>query len=328
LGFVKSKHQNLCLNIEGEKEMKTKKVYLPLLILITALLLGACTSDARHATASITITDGMNRDVSINTPAQKIVSLAPSNTEILYAINAGDQIVGRDDLSDYPEDAKTIQSIGGSMGKLNLEAIVTLKPDLVLAAGIISPEQIKSLEDLNLTVYFLPNPKSLEELYQNIETVGKLTGHVEDATTLNASLKKRVVEIEKKISSSSQTRPKVFYELDSTEPNKPWTSGPGTFIDLLITKAGGENIGASLTDEWAQISLEEIVVQDPDIILLGDAAYGVTAESISQRAGWESLTAVKNNQIFAFDDDLVSRPGPRLVDGLETLARLLNPELY
>lgn len=308
--------------------MKTKKVYLPLLILITALLLGACTSDARHATASITITDGMNRDVSINTPAQKIVSLAPSNTEILYAINAGDQIVGRDDLSDYPEDAKTIQSIGGSMGKLNLEAIVTLKPDLVLAAGIISPEQIKSLEDLNLTVYFLPNPKSLEELYQNIETVGKLTGHVEDATTLNASLKKRVVEIEKKISSSSQTRPKVFYELDSTEPNKPWTSGPGTFIDLLITKAGGENIGASLTDEWAQISLEEIVVQDPDIILLGDAAYGVTAESISQRAGWESLTAVKNNQIFAFDDDLVSRPGPRLVDGLETLARLLNPELY
>jgi iron complex transport system substrate-binding protein len=328
LGFVKSKHQNLCLNIEGEKEMKTKKVYLPLLILITALLLGACTSDARHATASITITDGMNRDVSINTPAQKIVSLAPSNTEILYAINAGDQIVGRDDLSDYPEDAKTIQSIGGSMGKLNLEAIVTLKPDLVLAAGIISPEQIKSLEDLNLTVYFLPNPKSLEELYQNIETVGKLTGHVEDATTVNASLKKRVVEIEKKISSSSQTRPKVFYELDSTEPNKPWTSGPGTFIDLLITKAGGENIGASLTDEWAQISLEEIVVQDPDIILLGDAAYGVTAESISQRAGWESLTAVKNNQIFAFDDDLVSRPGPRLVDGLETLARLLNPELY
>jgi len=308
--------------------MKSKKVYLPLLILITALLLGACTSGARHAAASITITDGMNRDVSINAPAQKIVSLAPSNTEILYAINAGKQIVGRDDLSDYPEDAKTIQSIGGSMGKLNLEAIVTLTPDLVLAAGIISPEQIKSLEDLNLTVYFLPNPETLEELYQNIETVGKLTGHAEDAAALNASLKKRVAEIEKKISSGSQTRPKVFYELDSTEPNKPWTSGPGTFIDLLITKAGGENIGASLTDEWAQISLEELIVQDPDIILLGDAAYGVTAESISQRAGWESLTAVKNNQIFTFDDNLVSRPGPRLVDGLETLARLLNPELY
>jgi iron complex transport system substrate-binding protein len=308
--------------------MKSKKVYLPLLILITALLLGACTSGARHAAASITITDGMNRDVSINAPAQKIVSLAPSNTEILYAINAGKQIVGRDDLSDYPEDAKTIQSIGGSMGKLNLEAIVTLKPDLVLAAGIISPEQIKSLEDLNLTVYFLPNPETLEELYQNIETVGKLTGHAEDAAALNASLKKRVAEIEKKISSGSQTRPKVFYELDSTEPNKPWTSGPGTFIDLLITKAGGENIGASLTDEWAQISLEELIVQDPDIILLGDAAYGVTVESLYQRAGWESLTAVKNNQIFTFDDNLVSRPGPRLVDGLETLARLLNPELY
>jgi iron complex transport system substrate-binding protein len=308
--------------------MKPKKVYLPLLILITALLLGACKSGASHATESITIIDGMNRDVSINTPVQKIVSLAPSNTEILYAINAGEQIVGRDDLSDYPEDAKTIQSIGGSMGKLNLEAIVTLKPDLVLAAGIISPEQIKSLEDLNLTVYFLPNPETLEELYQNIETVGKLTGHVEDATALNVSLKKRVAEIEKKISSGSQTRPKVFYELDSTEPNKPWTSGPGTFIDLLITKAGGENIGASLTDEWAQISLEELIVQDPDIILLGDAAYGVTVESLHQRAGWESLTAVKNNQIFTFDDDLVSRPGPRLVDGLETLAKLLNPELY
>jgi iron complex transport system substrate-binding protein len=126
-----------------------------------------------------------------------------------------------------------------------------------------------------------------------------------------------------------QTKPLVFYELDSTDVRAPWTSGPGTFIDALLSMAGGRNVGSILKDPWAQISLEELVRQNPDLILLGDYTLGgVTPELVKQRTGWGTLAAVKNNKVYPFDDNRVSRPGPRLVDGLEALANLMHPELF
>jgi iron complex transport system substrate-binding protein len=126
-----------------------------------------------------------------------------------------------------------------------------------------------------------------------------------------------------------QERPLVFYELDSTDPNAPWTPGPGTFIDTLIGMAGGQNVGSVLASDWAQISLEELLKQNPDLILLGDANYGnVTPEQVAAREGWDNLQAVKDGKVYPFDDNLVSRAGPRLVDGLEALAKLLHPELF
>ena len=124
------------------------------------------------------------------------------------------------------------------------------------------------------------------------------------------------------------TRPSVFYELDGTDPAKPWTPGPGSFLDELIRAAGGENVAAGLSSAWAQISVEELLVKDPEIILLGDSIYGMTPEQVAARAGWEGLTAIREGRIYPFNDDLVSRPGPRLVDGLEELAQLIHPELY
>ncbi len=122
--------------------------------------------------------------------------------------------------------------------------------------------------------------------------------------------------------------PTVFYELDSTDVNAPWTAGPGTFIDLLMKRALAVNAAAQLDGQWVQMSLEALLKINPSIILLGDAAYGVTPELLAERPGWETLSAVSENQIFAFDDNLVSRPGPRLVDGYETLAKLLHPEVF
>ena len=177
---------------------------------------------------------------------------------------------------------------------------------------------------LGLTVYYLPNPTTLEAMYANLETVGHLTGHSSEATTLVDSLKKRVAAVDTAILPLN-SRPSVYYELDATDPTKPYTAGPGTFVDLLIARAGGANIGKSLTSAWAQISLEELLVQNPSIIVLGDSAYGTTADSVKRRAGWSGLAAVQNGQIYPFDDNLVSRPGPRLVDGLEALAKLLHP---
>ena len=300
-------------------------------LLIFTLLLGACAPvTAQPTPAAINLTDGLGRAVTLAGPAQHIVSLAPSSTEILFAIGAGKQVIGRDRNSDYPEDAKKIADIGGSDigSKVNAEAILALKPDLVLAADITPPEQIKTLEDLGITVFMLPNPTDLDGMYANLRSAAQLSGHVAETETLIGSLQMRVKDVQGKLANVPE-KPLVFYEIDSTDAKAPWTSGPGTFIDTLIGMAGGRNIGSSLQDPWSQISLEELVRQDPDVIVLGDAVWGgITPELVKQRAGWENMSAVKRGNIFPFDDNLLSRPGPRLVDGLEALAKLLHPDIF
>lgn len=287
--------------------------------------------ESSPTSAAITLTDALGRSVTLPSPAQKIVSLAPSTTEILYAIGAGPQVVGRDHLTDYPEEAKKVADVGGTdMSKLNTEAILAVHPDLVLVANVTPKEQVKAMEDLGLTVFMLPNPTDLNGMYESLRTTAKLTGHEAEADALIASLQVRVKAVEDKLKlAGAADKPLVFYEIDSTDVKAPWTSGPGSFIETMIVLAGGRNAGSNLKDQWAQISLEELVKQDPDVIVLGDAVWGgITSEMVAQRAGWTGMKAVKNNAIFPFDDNLLSRPGPRLVDGLEALAKLLYPDLF
>jgi iron complex transport system substrate-binding protein len=295
-----------------------------LILILLSALLAACAPQPAVA-EGLTFTDGLGREVTLAGPARRVVSVAPSNTEILFAIGAGAQVVGRDEWSDYPAEAVSLPSVGGSMGEFSVEAIVALEPDLVLAAEINTPELVKQLEDLGLTVYYLSNPTTIEEMYVNLEIVGQLTGH--DVSGLVESLKARVAAVDEKIAPLS-FRPNVFYEIDATDPNKPWTYGPGTFGDLLIARAGGSNIGSIASDPYPQLSLEQIVVANPTIIILGDAMWGVTVESVKGRAGWEAIAAVQDGNIFPIDDNLISRPGPRLVDGLEALARILHPGVF
>jgi len=321
-----------------EKKMFRKTLTLILTLLI-ALLVG-CAPQTQPIVAStptdilvteapaaegLTFTDGLGREVTLSAPAKRVVSLAPSNTEVLFAVGAGEQIVGRDEFSDYPAEAAAIDSVGGSMGEYSAEAIVALEPDLVLAAEINTPELVNQLESLGVTVYYLSNPHTLEEMYTNLEIVAALTGH--DATELIDSLKARVAAVDEKIASTSE-RPSVFYEIDGSDSAKPYSYGPGTFGNLLIERAGGFNIGSEATDPYPQISLEQIVVADPSIIILGDSMWGVTSEAVIAREGWSTIAAVKSSQIFPIDDNLISRPGPRLVDGLEALAKILHPGLF
>jgi iron complex transport system substrate-binding protein len=279
------------------------------------------------AAAGITLQDGLGRTVTLKAPAARIISLAPSNTEILFSIGAGKQVIGRDTYSDYPREANDVQEVGGPSFGSSKELITKLQPDLILAAEINSPDQVMELEKLGLTVYYLKNPKDMAGLYANLETAGQLTGHSADAIALVGSLKTRVEAVDSAIAKSTG-KPKVFYEVDGSDPAKPWTTGPGSFMDTLIKQAGGINAGEKLPIEWAQISQEELIVQNPDIVLLGDAKFGTTVESVKQRAGWDALKAVKGEQVVPFDDDLVSRPGPRLVDGLEALAKVIHPEMF
>ena len=302
------------------------------LLTLLSLLLAGCSPQAiepasQTTQAVINLTDGLSRSITLEGIPQRIVSLAPSNTEILYAIGAGPLLVGRDEFSNYPEVALSLPSVGGAWGNYDSEAIVALNPDLVLAAEINPPELVQSLENLGLTVFLLPNPTDINGIYQILETAAQITGRQAETAVLVESLKERVEAVTSQTASLSD-RPAVFYELDSTEPNAPYTAGSGTFVDLLIGLAGGSNVASVMDSPWAQISLEQLVIMDPEIILLGDSAYGVTPESVAARPGWETISAVKNGSVFPFNDDLVSRPGPRMVDGLEAMARLIHPEIF
>ncbi len=306
----------------------TRKIGFIFSILLIALTISGCTAQSVGTPQSaIKLEDGLGRTVALEEPAQRIVSLAPSVTEVLFAVGAGEQVVGRDSFSNYPPEASVIQDVGGWMGEYSIETIASLEPDLVIAAEINTPEQVSALEKMGLTVYYLANPVEVAGIYDMLQTVGELSGHQAEAEKLSESLKERVQQVEKTIEKAT-TRPLVFYELDGTDPAKPWTPGPGNFLDELIRTAGGENVGAGLQSSWAQISVEELLVQDPDIILLGDSIYGMTPDQVAARAGWDGLTALDEGRVYEFNDDLVSRPGPRLVDGLEELAKLIHPELY
>jgi iron complex transport system substrate-binding protein len=208
-----------------------------------------------------------------------------------------------------------------------MELIVSAESDLILAAPLTPPEQVADLENIGLSVYVVPNPATFDDLYANLETIAELTGHEAEAQALVATLKGRVDAILDQVAAATE-KPLVYYELDATDVNAPFISGPGTFVHLLIESAGGINFGADLSGEWVQVSVEQLLARQPDLIVLGDHTYGgVTPEQVRLRTGWDALTAVQENRIFIFDDNLVSRPGPRLVDGLETMAKLLHPDL-
>jgi iron complex transport system substrate-binding protein len=309
--------------------MKKKLGIQGIVLFSIGLVLSACgsTTPARMSSA-ISLTDGLGRQVNLASPAQKILSLTPSNTEMLFAVKANSQVIGRDEFSDYPLEAKNLPSVGGSMGNYDLERIASLQPDLILAeVGMNTPEQVQSMEKLGLTVYCVADPIQFEDLYANIQFIGKLTGHEQDASLLVSSLKVRADAVTTSIAKTTE-RPLVYYELDASDPSKPWTFGPGSFISALIHLAGGKSIGETLTSLYAQISLETLLIQNPDIILVREGIGSATPADIAQRDGWESINAVQQNHIYTIDANIITRPGPRLVDGLETIARLLHPEVF
>ena len=296
-------------------------------ILAAAALLGACAAPAPTVQAEISLVDGLDHTIALEAPAQKIVTLSPPLTEILYAIGAGEQVIGRDSFSDYPEAVLALPDIGGGYSEYDLETILSLEPDLVITGSINTPELVQSLQDLGLTVYYLSNPGDLDGTLAAIQTLGQLSGHTDEAQTLVDALSARIAAVDSALAGASDI-PSVYYELDASDPAKPYTPGPGTYYSNLIARAGGANVGDAMEAEWAQISLENLLVADPQFIILGDSNWGVTPESLQERAGWEALSAVQNGNVIPFDDDLLARFGPRQVDGLETLAKILHPDLF
>lgn len=270
------------------------------------------------------ITDDLDRTVVIEEAPQRIVSLAPSITEILFALDLGNKVVGVTDACDYPEEAQSKPSVGGYF-MTSLEAIVAQAPDIVLADG--HDPVCSLLEGLGITMVVL-QPEDFAGIFRDIEMVGEITGKDTEAETLVDGMRAHMAAICAKTASATET-PTVFYEIDAsgTALTAPWTAGKGSFIDTMITLAGGENIVKEEQD-WLQISLEYIVDCDPDMIILGDYPW-VSPEDVMARPGaWQDLKAVKNGAVYPINVDLVSRPGPRIVDGLEEMAKIIHPELF
>ena len=300
-----------------------KRIVFALLLLVActlAIMPGAC-SDTE---SSSRIVDDLGRPVVTEGQVERIVSLGPSITEILFALELGDRVVGVTDWCDYPEEAKSVTKVGSAFPGFDIESIIGLEPDLILS---VAGSVVEELRAYGLQVVVL-QPRDMEGVYRDLELVGMVTKSEKKASEVAADLRQRVGDVIAKTSLATD-RPKVFYEVDaSMNENKPWTTGYGTFQDDLINMAGGTNIAAGRSG-WYEMSIDEILDADPAIIILEDYQYGATAESVAARSAWKTLTAVRQGRLYPIEDsDLTCRYGPRLVDGLEALATIIHPELF
>ncbi len=277
--------------------------------------------DDEGAVVSMTITDDYNRTITLSGIPQRIVSIAPTTTEILFAVGAGDQVVGVDDYSDYPAEALTKTSVGSF--QLSIETILSLEPDLIVCGDLVPVDDLEPLEAQGIP-YFVFATRTIDAVLKDIALAGILTGHVQESEILLDDLRARVDAITEKTLDSSVETPKVYVEYYPL-----WTYGPGSFGDDLIRLAGGINIAANTSSEYPEVTSEFVISSDPDVIVF---TLGVmtttTADEISERPGWDQITAVADGAIYSIDDNIVSRYGPRIVDGLEQLAELIHPELF
>jgi iron complex transport system substrate-binding protein len=262
--------------------------------------------------------------VTLKKAPERIISLAPGNTEILFALGLADKVVGRTDYCDYPAEAKTKPSIG-SFSKPSIEKIVALYADLILAANIHKDQVVPVLERLGFTVVTL-SPDNIDEVLDSITLVGKATGKQAEATELTNSLSNRVKAVTDKTRGLAETkRPRVFYVL--------WydplmTSGNGTFQADLIQRAGGTNIAQNL-EGWKTISLEAVITANPEVIIAGDMSDGgLNYQFATSEARLQNTDARKNRRVYWVNSDVASRPGPRIVDALELFARYIHLELF
>ncbi|GGN92698.1 ABC transporter substrate-binding protein [Saccharibacillus kuerlensis] len=278
------------------------------------------TTDTADETAAtvypLTLTDATGTEITFEAAPSKIVSLAPSETEALFALGLGEQIVGVSDNDDYPEEAKSKPKMGGY--ELNTEAILTAQPDIVFAADLTDDATIDSLRGLGLRVFKF-NPDTLEDVMNNISVYGEITDHQAEAKEVTDKMRADIEKVRSAAASIDEKDRKTVY----LEFSPGWTVGKGEFMDELIGTSGAINAAAATTG-WSEVDAETIIRTNPDVILY--SKMSVDPKDIKARSGWNGIKAVKNDQLFAIDDNLVSRPGPRLTEGLIEVFNAIYPD--
>lgn len=276
----------------------------------------AATPTATAAAFPVTVTDFQGKSVTVSKRPERIVAIGPSLTEFLFALGAGDRVVAVDDFSDVPAEAKAKEKIGGV--KPNVEKIVSLRSDLVVSLKI-SDGSLEQIAAQGIPVLVI-DPQSLADAARTAVVLGTAIGA--DGAGMARSMDEGLAAVRAKAAGVPKKR--VFHEVDASDPTKLYTAGPGSFIHELIELAGGINVAAGAGSPFPQISPEEIVRADPEVIVLGDAAYGVTVEQVLSRPGWSGITAVRTKRVVPADANLLHRPGPRIVEAAEEYLRIIR----
>ena len=268
------------------------------------------------AEGGITVTDMTGREITLDGPATKIVALTASDVEIIYALGAGDLLVGRGEYCDYPAEVLD-KPVVKSGAETNLEEILALEPDVVIMATMAqTKEQVEALEQAGVKV-IVSDAQNLEGVYTAITLIGDVTGKTEEAAGIVQEMKDTFEEIKSKAQDSGKT---VYFEVSPLEWGL-WAAGKGTFMDELATICGLTNAFADV-DGWGAVSEEQVFEKDPDYIVTTAMYWGegpTPVEEVKGRAGWDQLKAVQNDQIFNADQNEITRPGPRLINAVVSL---------
>lgn len=273
----------------------------------------------------LTITDATGKTITIEKAPQRIVSTSPAETEILFALGLGEQVVGVSDYDDYPAEVKEKPKVGGVV-KPNEEAILSQSPDLVIGGISMDKQVAEKMRSLGLPMY-ITHPSSVEDIMNNILTMGKITNRQAQAEEIVAGMKADIAYVTEAVQNVKPEEMKKVY----LEFAPGWTVGKGEFMDELITIAKGVNIAAD-TQGWNQINEEKILQENPDVILyasgMTDEQTGKKLEQIIQsRSGWNTITAIKEEKLYGMDENMLSRPGPRITKGLIEVAKAIYPDL-
>lgn len=324
----------------GAEKLATKKtITLTIIVLVIVsgftgiILWQQFFQPTNEITGPLSVIDDVGRNVTItNYPPQRIVSLAPSCAEILFTLGLGDKVVGVSEFSDYPpEVAENVETgnltIVGFLNEISIETVVGLQSDLVLATGGVQRTIAENLEELGLPVVVL-YPKGFDGVLGDISLVGKVTGQIEEAETLVSDMQKKAQEITDK--TQGAIIPRVYMEYFFN--GGYWSFGAESFATELIYKAGGINVFAGFGDKYVSTSTEEVLKADPEIIIVSKGtmaiACGLTPEVIKERAAWSDINAIQNDKIYEIEESIMTREGPRLVQALEQLAKIIHPELF
>ena len=294
--------------------MKTRNV----LTLVACLLLALALVPANAE--GITLTDMVGATIELDAPATRVIGLTPADCEILYAIGAGDTLVGRGDYCDYPAEIFDIPSVGSTYG-LNIEAVIALDPDVVLTTTMYDPAVIDALAEAGVKIVQFET-SDIESVYTAIELIGVVVDHNDEAAALIASMRDSFAAI---AAQAVDTEATVYFEVSPLEWGL-WTAGQDTFMDEIANLLGLKNCFADVNG-WAAISEEQVLERNPDYIVTITMYYGVgptPVEELLGRAGWENVTAIQNAAILNLQNDELSRPSPRLVEGAEALLAFIT----
>jgi iron complex transport system substrate-binding protein len=274
----------------------------------------------------VTIKDGLGKNITIKQKPEKIVSLIPSNTEIAFALGLDKEIIGVTDFDNYPKEALKKEKIGGQ--EFNVEKIVALKPDIVLAhasTATFSKDALKQISDAGITVLIVNNAQNFNEVYESISMIGKATGEKAKADKMIKEMKDQLAAIQRKAKGIKEKK-KVLVEVQPAP--EIYTTGKKTFIDEMLQAINAKNI-ADDQEGWIKIDQEAVLERNPDVIVTTYGFYVKNPiEQVLSRKGWESVNAIKNKQVFDVNSDRVTRSGPRIIEGVEDIAKAVYPEIF